>query len=327
MFRLFTPPVFQGPRSLHHRKGYFEGWYYKFVSKGNRAFAVIPGVSLKEDKSFAFIQTIDGDNGKTSFTEFPISDFKTTDNPFSVSIGDNTFSADFIKLGDRIPVSGKVKLINTREYKTTLSRPGIMGWYRYVPGMECYHGVVSTGHKLEGTLNTGSEILNFSDGSGYIEKDWGTSFPSSYIWMQSNSFREKNHSFMLSVARIPWFGSWFRGFLGFLDLGTKVITFSTYTGAKLHIESIDDKSVIMKITGRGFGWNHSLKNGSYILLTASRNAAGQLLAPQVGSMERRIGESIDAQIHIEYYKEGKICYKGSTGNSGLEIVGDLSELM
>lgn len=327
MFRLFAPHVFQGPRTLHHNKGYFEGWYYKFVSKGNRAFAVIPGVSLKKDKSFAFIQTISGDDGKTSFTKFPLSEFRTTDNPFSISIGNNFFSTERIELGDRLPVSGIVKFTNIREYKTTVTRPGIMGWYRYIPRMECSHAVISTGHGLEGILKIGSGMVDFANGSGYIEKDWGTSFPSAYIWMQSNSFREKDHSLMLSVARIPWFGSHFRGFLGFLDLGTEILTFSTYTGAKLKIENIDDKSVTIIIEGRRSGWNHSLKKGSHIRLKASRTAVGLLLAPEIGLMERRIGESIDGKIYIEYFREGKIRYRGSTSNSGLEVVGDLSELM
>ncbi|MBI9098903.1 MAG: hypothetical protein JEY91_10530, partial [Spirochaetaceae bacterium] len=229
MFRLFQPHVFQGPKKLRHKKGYFEGWYYKFVSLENRAFAVIPGVSLKKENSLAFIQTIDGNDGKTTYTTFPIEEFQYSLNPFSVSIGGNFFSYHSVDLGDRVPVSGKIKMIGPRKYRTTLLRPGIMGWYRYVPAMECYHGVVSSGHKLDGDLFYNNETLNFHDGSGYMEKDWGTSFPSSYIWMQSNSFKEEDHSFMLSVARIPWFGSSFRGFLGFLDLGSKIITFSTYT--------------------------------------------------------------------------------------------------
>ncbi len=327
MNRLFAPHVYQGPRSLHHKKGYFEGWYYKFVSEANRAYAIIPGVSLKKDRSFAFIQTINGETGKTTYTEFPIEEFNTTEQPFSVSIGKNLFSYSFVELGDRLPVKGTLDLINPRKYKIALSRPGIMGWYRYVPVMECYHGVVSTGHQLSGSLEFGSERVDFQNGSGYIEKDWGTSFPSSYIWMQSNNFEDKHHSFMLSVARIPWFGSHFRGFLGFLDLGSHILTFSTYTGAKLIIESIDEKSVYITVEGHGPGWNNSLKKGELLRIKASRESVGQLLAPATGSMDRRIGESIDAEISVEYLRAGEVLYEGKTRNSGLEIVGDSGELV
>ena len=225
-----------------------------------------------------------------------------------------------------MPVSGNVQIISPRKYKTTLLRPGIMGWYRYVPAMECYHGVISSGHMLDGSLEYENEVIDFQEGSGYIEKDWGTSFPSSYIWMQSNSFKEKDHSFMLSVARIPWFGSYFRGFLGFLDLGTKIITFSTYTKAKLIIESQDEKSVSILIEGNGSGWNNSLKKGEFIKVSASREAVGLLMAPETGSMDRRIGESIDAKLTVEYFRNKELLYDGTTLNSGLEIVGDPEEL-
>jgi tocopherol cyclase len=327
MIRLFQPHVYQGPRNLKHKKGYFEGWYYKFVSHDDKAFAVIPGVSLKKEDSYAFIQTIDGEDGKTSYTTFPLNELKFTMNPFSVTIGKNYFSLDSVSLGDRIPVSGQVQIKDPHFYKATLLRPGIMGWYRYVPAMECYHGVVSSGHRLKGEINYESKKINLNNGRGYIEKDWGTSFPTSYIWMQSNSFSDINNSFMLSVARIPWFGSYFRGFLGFLDLGSRRITFSTYTGSKITIDSMAENMVVLTIKGERILGKKSLKKGEILKVRASRKAAGLLMAPHSGSMDRRISESIDAEISVEYSRNKKILFRGTTKNSGLEIVGDGSELI
>ncbi|MCK7537696.1 MAG: tocopherol cyclase family protein [Marinilabiliales bacterium] len=34
-----------------------------------------------------------------------------------------------------------------------------------------------------------AKMADFSGGRGYIEKDWGHSFPSAYVWMQSNHFQ------------------------------------------------------------------------------------------------------------------------------------------
>ncbi|MPN29068.1 hypothetical protein SDC9_176516 [bioreactor metagenome] len=90
------------------------------------------------------------------------------------------------------------------KYKSDkLLNAGIMGWYRFVPFMECYHGVVSLTHNLNGKIYINNEVHNFKDGKGYIEKDWGSSMPSAWIWMQSNHFNENNSSFMLSIANIP----------------------------------------------------------------------------------------------------------------------------
>jgi len=323
---IFKPHLYQGRKDFKSQKGYFEGWYYKFTTTGNRSYAVIPGISISKEGSKAFIQTIDGENGKSTFTPFSMEEVQIKSNPFGITIGKNTFSLEKVELMDRVPAKGTVNIINPRYYKPTLSRPGIMGWYRYLPFMECYHGVVSTNHAIEGSLTLENMVIDFSQVKGYIEKDWGTSFPSSYIWMQSNCFPQRDKSFMLSVAKIPWMGSSFRGFLGFLDIGSKIITFATYTGAKVKIDKLDPKILEITITGKGLGLTNALKTGEFIKIKAHRGTTGILIAPNSGSMERRISESIDAQIEITYSQGDTILYQGKTLSSGLELVGTREEL-
>ncbi|QII81181.1 hypothetical protein G7057_00970 [Jeotgalibaca arthritidis] len=43
-----------------------------------------------------------------------------------------------------------------------------------------------------------------STGKGYIEKDWGRSFPKNYIWIQSNHFNDNQRSLFFSYAHIPY---------------------------------------------------------------------------------------------------------------------------
>jgi hypothetical protein len=52
-----------------------------------------------------------------------------------------------------------------------------MGWYSFIPFMECKHGIVSANHKIKGKITVNNQIIDFDEGQGYIEKDWGTSFP------------------------------------------------------------------------------------------------------------------------------------------------------
>ncbi|MEZ4893124.1 MAG: tocopherol cyclase family protein [Saprospiraceae bacterium] len=40
-------------------------------------------------------------------------------------------------------------------------------------------------------LTINGEELDFTGGKGYMEKDWGRSFPSAYFWMQTNHFRSR----------------------------------------------------------------------------------------------------------------------------------------
>lgn len=78
-----------------------------------------------------------------------------------------------------------------------------MGWYSYVPLMECKHGIVSVNHYLKGKIRINGNSIDLSEGKGYIEKDWGTSFPEVWIWIQSNNFTNPETSFTFSLAKIP----------------------------------------------------------------------------------------------------------------------------
>ena len=48
-----------------------------------------------------------------------------------------------------------------------------MGWYAFVPFMECYHSVVSMSHFIEGSADFGSGDTDFMGGKGYHGKRLG----------------------------------------------------------------------------------------------------------------------------------------------------------
>ena len=99
--------------------------------------------------------------------------------------------------------------------------PNIMGPFTYIPNMECNHGVVSMSHTINGSIQLNDETWEFKNDKGYIEKDWGTSFPKRYIWIQGNHFKNTNTSFMLSLAHIPFIGFSFEGLIAQLNTDTK----------------------------------------------------------------------------------------------------------
>ncbi|RPI92529.1 MAG: hypothetical protein EHM32_09050, partial [Spirochaetales bacterium] len=106
------------------------------------------------------------------------------------------------------------------------------------------HGVLPR-HRLHGTPAFGKhqhrcDTIRFEGGRGYIEKDWGTSFPESWIWLQGNTFPDGETSFMLSIAKIPWRGRHFNGFLCFLYAGGTLHRFMTYTGARINEIRLDE---------------------------------------------------------------------------------------
>ena len=319
--KLKSPVNFQGNKK---RKNYFEGWYFKMVSDDKASIiSVIPGISLSSDGSeqHAFIQIIDGTSAQTSYYSFPISQFSFSSKEFAIQIGQNYFSENEVILNienDSTYIHGRIEMSNqVRLPEKKLLNPGIMGWYRFVPFMECYHGVVSLNHDLSGTIIHNGSEYNFDKGKGYIEKDWGSSMPSEWIWMQTNHFNTGNSSFMLSVANIPWIGKSFTGFLGFFYHNGKIYRFATYTKAKLVFENSDPDKVNIKITDKKNTYN----------IMASRSQAGMLKAPVKGSMDRRIAESINAHLTLLVTdKNDNVIFCDSTAISGLEMAGDINNL-
>lgn len=96
-----------------------------------------------------------------------------------------------------------------------------MGPFSYIPFMECNHAILCMCNSICGHIDLNENRIEFENGIGYIEKDWGCSFPKSYVWCQGNHFMHSNASFMLSIAEIPFKILNFKGFLCILIIDKK----------------------------------------------------------------------------------------------------------
>jgi hypothetical protein len=310
--RLYNPGLFQGRTSY---RNYFEGWYFKHVSSDlKQVYSFIPGISLSDNDSHSFIQIINGITGETNYVEYPVGEFGWDTGKLYIKVGGSEFTESYLDLNidsDKIAVRGKVEYSNMIRYPGTLFSPGIMGWYSFVPFMECKHGVISVNHDLTGHLSINGNMTDFFRGKGYIEKDWGTSFPEAWIWIQSNNFSNAQTSFMLSVAKIPWLGKFFTGLISFLYLKGKFYLFSTYNNSSISDVKYDGDRLELTLNNK----NHRLS------LTATKNLSGELRAPVTGKMSRHIKESIDSEVLIRLYdRENGLILEDSGKRAGLEII-------
>ncbi len=304
---LWHPERFHG---WGKRRAYFEGWYFKMVAKeGQAALALIPGIAYDEKgETHAFIQLLDGKGNKASYHRFPTNSFQPDPDRFGLQLGDNYFGAEGLRV--KIPeLEADVNFQHPVSWPKSQGAPGVMGWYSFVPFMECYHGVVSLHHHLEGQINLNGQPYDLNGGIGYLEKDWGRSFPSSWVWMQSNHFDTNDPCcLMVSVARIPWLGSHFVGFLaGFLWEG-RLIRMTTYTGAKMRL-SIQDKSVLLQ-----------LSQGKYRLEIEGIPGPGtDLVSPVIGNMTGKINESLQGKLKLKFYQNKELVFAGTGKHAGLEL--------
>lgn len=334
--RIFNPILYQGAR---RKDRYFEGWYFKHttgpLSRGSegrpRSLVFIPGISRSDDGDHAFVQTLDGATGVSRYFAFPVDAFSATDEPFEVRVGSNRFSLSGIEadLEDKDGrVQADIRYGATSPPRSSILSPGVMGPYSFAPFMECRHGIASLDHPTEGwatimdAAGGTSERLSFDGGRGYIEKDWGNSMPRAWVWLQANNFESgpSPASFSLSLARVPWRGNAFNGFICILWIAGTEYRFTTYTGARIDLLECQGSTLRILLGDR----LHHLE------ARVNLARAGVLAAPSDGAMTRSINESADAFLRIllkrRHGTTDELVFDSSSSAAGAELVGDLESL-
>lgn len=324
--RIFQPELFQG---RHKQDNYFEGWYFKHVTANQQySIAFIPGISLNPSDPHAFIQIIftkkDASNTvsqdkashklETTYHRFPVSDFSYKDEPFRIQIGKNSFTKQEVLLDiqqEGLHLKGKISFKPLQPITKNLLRPNIMGFFGYFTFMECYHGIISMGHSCSGQITLNGHLIDFTGGKGYIEKDWGSSFPKTYNWLQCNHFTHGDTSLFFSVAHIPFLGTSFKGFICNVRIKGKEYRFATYSGAKIIKETVTPKQLC-----------YTLRRKNLILTIQSDIMdQGVLIAPNHGVMNHTIKEGLSGNVHIKLTNNlGDVLYEDEGSSAGVEIV-------
>ena len=314
--KLHSPEIFQG--SLD-KKFYFEGWYNKIVNKDQtEVFAFIPSIALNPDEKKAYIQVYNGVLAKSSAFEFPIKEFKFSEDAYDVWIGKNHFFLGGMELnidqqGQRI--KGKINYSNLTPLPTSWGNPGIMGWLSYIPHLQTNHGIVSMNHQLDGLLEVNGNPIDFSEGIGYLEKDWGSSFPEAWVWMQSNHFQNGPASFIFSIATIPIGRFKPKGFLCNFWYEGQQYRFATYNNTKIVRSDIDAKSIHIILANRKY----------QIEIAADQpedKGIYDLKAPLKGKMSGHCLESLQSKIHVQLTnkKTQEVIFSGLGTSAGLELM-------
>ena len=253
----------------------FEGWYFKHQCAGETV-ALIPGRA----ESGSFVQVVTNDR---SWNFSVPSLFVGAD----IQAGSCLFSRSGV-IVDLPGIHGQIQY-----GPLTPLRSDIMGPFRHLP-MACRHGVLSMRHTLTGSLELEGRTVQFDGGLGYIEKDCGTSFPSQYLWLQTNDFPEPC-SIMLAVARIPLGGAAFNGCICAIVHGGQEYRLATYRGVR-----------VLAATPQHI----RLAQGSLLLevdLTHTDNGA-TLRVPDEGRMTASIRESSTVTAHFRFFRRGQLVF-------------------
>lgn len=299
------------------RKDYFEGWYFKQVSHDEKTvICFIPGVSVHNGNKNPFIQIIlaqrSGDVWQQTTDWLDFLALQAQDEPFSLQLGDNSFRRDRLSIayrGERVQVKGELGFHNLTALPCSLWAPTIMGPFSYLPGMECIHSVISLTHTLTGSLEINGDPIDFTGGKGYIEKDWGSSFPKRYVWLQSNHFSQVG-SLFFSWADIPAFGTTFHGYIAYLFYAGEHHRFATYTRGGCTLKSKGNEVDIL------------LTNGDCRLqITASQSRGTELFTPHRGQMVHTIKEGLFGELSFRLEQQKKhLTLSDQSSLAGVELV-------
>lgn len=322
MKEIFNPHLYHGKQK---NKNFFEGWYFKIVDKKNDyKLAIIPGISYgnNENEHHSFIQILNGKESTFNYLSYDVNDFRYNNKRFRVCINSNIFSLENISLSINshdLNIHGNLILKNLVKWPSNIVNPGSMGFYNYLKFMECYSHVCALNGSLVGELNINGIDVNFTAGKVYIEKNWGKSFPKSWLWIQSNSFKSRKASITCSVGTIPFPIKNFTGFLIGLTLENEFYSFTTINHSKINIQNFGDDIVLIVTKG-----NLKLTIKTY---TNPKDFV-VLKAPSLGSMTSTVKETINGQVYIllEDTKINKKIFEDIGLSTGVEYGGNFSSL-
>lgn len=287
-------------RNFHGDRGhgaFFEGWYLKH-QKGGRMLALIPAYHRDAaGRPSASLQVVTGDRAWAA--DFPASRFRVAGDKFAVAVGESRFTA----FGAELNVAAEgLRLTGVLRYGPFTPLEGdIMGPFRFVPGLQCRHGVLSLAHRLEGAVELNGEVWDFTGGTGYIEKDWGRSFPSSYLWTQCGW---PGSCVVAAVADVPLGPGRITGCICAVRHGGREYRLATYRGAR--------------VEARESGYLRVRQGGDILEAELLGGTGLDLRAPQRGSMTARtIRERPAARVRCDFRRDGKLLFS-HVGLGGFE---------
>lgn len=298
------------------RTNYFEGWYVKCTDRENDlSIALIPGVShFSDSQSFVQYNIHYKNKSYSGKINFDRNHFEVVPEPYSIIMPKFVLSESGVK-ASLIDEDNHILLDFSfgplQPIRQTAYMPSIMGPLEYIK-VPCSHDIVSMKHTVKGKLVLNGEEINVDSGVGYMEKDRGSTFPSNYLWLQTNTFTENSEaSLSLAVATIEKKPLKITGFYAVFNDGIKEHRFSTYLGSRFDVV-VDNNEVgySVQITGRN----------KILEVKVELSNVSELIAPMNEGMDFPIKETVKSSLEMTFKEKGKAEVKLTSENAAAELV-------
>jgi tocopherol cyclase len=299
--------------------GFYEGWYHKVaIPEKEEAFFFIYGVILPKADSgvapAAFLYCGRSSTLSTVFQTFPVEDYWAATEHRDVRIGDasratalrfaGTAEADGNTCSWDIDYTGGVPWLET------------MGPLTGTEGLETSWTVGTIKAAATGWVEFNGDRVRFENVSGYCDHNWGSAFPSEWMWLQANLFPSGDAALSVSAGKVP--------------VGPTVIK-ATMVGLYLDGEILTFRSPDLDIMNSEATMGHWTATGERELAKIAIEANCEvdtmfhLRVPTAQGMEPHAWESLAGTIDVTYEtradaeSDWQTVFSGTSPYAGVEL--------
>lgn len=301
----------------NNRCGCFQSWRYRQSFGDDLVLSFLPFVTIGPNREKnAILQMIFND--KCYRLDFPFSEVDIDRERQLLRMGENQFGRKGIKLQIRqenLELSGDLRFKQFTSPRKSLYAPGVMGPAAYFGKLEIHYEVLSLQHAVTGELSVNGKRLATAEGTGYLSKTKGSSFPPCWLWYQCGNFKNNpSVSVVLIAAENTAYGIKRNEIVAVCMVDGKEIRLASYYGAKLkEMEKDKGESIVM------------ISQGDTVLTVRVRTGVPVSLSfPIKGEMNRIAYEYPCCQSQVILRKNGKTLIDDAGYASGFERVGEVT---
>jgi hypothetical protein len=283
------------------RKKYFEGWFHKIYSaKYNASFILIYGYATgNSTNKFGFIQ-VHIPNQQPLVMYFNKNEIICDSNQHIVQMGEHIFTTNKIDINTKeIGIQ-----LHLNDNQTIHTYKNSMGYNYVIPNLPCYHAILNKSHKVSGEIRTKNTCFVMDQEMGYLEKNWGISFPENYIWLHAVDPTNAEVNLLFSQAEIKYMGRTFLRHLGYLKFKDDYIDLHQLKSIVVSSSSISPEKQHIRFSSKLIELEISIILGQQIIFKG----------PQDGALSRDIVHYTDAFIEVKLKRNSETTLFRLVGN-------------
>jgi hypothetical protein len=279
-------------RGTFERNKFFEGWFQKVYSKAHKAsFILIYGYAThNSDDEFGFLQVLIP-NQVPELVYFPKNEVSCDIEKHIFRMGNNLLTTELI----RIDINGLRIDLNLKSSQPFRTFKNSMGYTYFIPNLPCYHSVLNTAQSVSGEIQHKGLCYTLDHEMGYLEKNWGTTFPESYFWVHAIDPNNPAISLLFSRAKIVWLGKTYIKHVGYFCFDGQQIELRELKNFSVSNSNLGPENRSIQIRSASAHLDLALEYGREVLFKG----------PKDGALSRIIQHQTDASIKVSLIYENR----------------------